>query len=80
MNNKVGRNDPCPCGSGKKYKNCHLPQERKPTGPKKFSAKVITSQPKGPIPVNLIERNYGAAIDAANKEFIQHPQDPPKAE
>lgn len=21
--NKVGRNEPCPCGSGKKYKNCH---------------------------------------------------------
>jgi uncharacterized protein YecA (UPF0149 family) len=21
---KVGRNDPCPCGSGKKYKKCHL--------------------------------------------------------
>ncbi len=21
---KVGRNDPCPCGSGKKYKNCHM--------------------------------------------------------
>jgi len=20
---KVGRNDPCPCGSGKKFKNCH---------------------------------------------------------
>src|SRR5262249_3672268 len=20
----VGRNDPCPCGSGKKFKNCHL--------------------------------------------------------
>ena len=19
----VGRNDPCPCGSGKKYKHCH---------------------------------------------------------
>jgi len=24
---KVGRNDPCPCGSGKKYKHCHLPVE-----------------------------------------------------
>jgi SEC-C motif len=24
---KVGRNDPCPCGSGKKYKHCHLPLE-----------------------------------------------------
>jgi preprotein translocase subunit SecA len=22
-NQKVGRNDPCPCGSGKKYKHCH---------------------------------------------------------
>ena len=21
--NTVGRNDPCPCGSGKKYKKCH---------------------------------------------------------
>jgi preprotein translocase subunit SecA len=24
---KVGRNDPCPCGSGKKYKKCCLPRE-----------------------------------------------------
>ncbi len=24
---KVGRNDPCPCGSGKKYKKCHGGQE-----------------------------------------------------
>jgi len=23
FNDKIGRNDPCPCGSGKKYKNCH---------------------------------------------------------
>lgn len=22
VSNKIGRNDPCPCGSGKKYKNC----------------------------------------------------------
>ncbi|MDR1477507.1 MAG: SEC-C domain-containing protein, partial [Planctomycetaceae bacterium] len=21
---QIGRNDPCPCGSGKKYKNCHM--------------------------------------------------------
>jgi uncharacterized protein YecA (UPF0149 family) len=20
---KIGRNDPCPCGSGRKYKECH---------------------------------------------------------
>ena len=25
-NKKIGRNDPCPCGSGKKYKKCCLPK------------------------------------------------------
>ena len=25
---KIGRNDPCPCGSGKKYKNCCLSSGR----------------------------------------------------
>lgn len=25
---KIGRNDPCPCGSGKKYKNCHMNSEK----------------------------------------------------
>ena len=26
---KVGRNDPCPCGSGKKYKKCHGSADRR---------------------------------------------------
>lgn len=26
---KIGRNDPCHCGSGKKYKNCHFDEDRK---------------------------------------------------
>ena len=29
---RVGRNDPCPCGSGKKYKNCHMRQQVGPAG------------------------------------------------
>jgi preprotein translocase subunit SecA len=28
---KVGANDPCPCGSGKKFKHCHGAPVRKPT-------------------------------------------------
>jgi len=24
---KISRNDPCPCGSGKKYKKCHLKED-----------------------------------------------------
>ena len=29
MGHNIGRNDPCPCGSGKKYKKCCLPQDEK---------------------------------------------------
>lgn len=28
MSNKIGRNDPCPCGSGKKYKKCCIGSEK----------------------------------------------------
>jgi hypothetical protein len=30
---KVGRNDPCPCGSGKKYKKCCLDKDTQPVPP-----------------------------------------------
>lgn len=46
---KIGRNDPCPCGSGKKYKNCCLGKTEEPKkvyttgGKRKFKAKVIDS-------------------------------------
>ena len=29
MSNKIGRNDPCPCGSGKKYKKCCINSDKK---------------------------------------------------
>jgi hypothetical protein len=29
----TGRNDACPCGSGKKYKKCHLPADEQATAP-----------------------------------------------
>ena len=30
MSNKISRNDPCPCGSGQKYKRCHAGQPDDP--------------------------------------------------
>lgn len=39
MNKKVGRNDPCSCGSGKKYKKCCEAKHKH----KKFEAKVLSS-------------------------------------
>lgn len=61
MNDKIGRNDPCPCGSGKKYKSCCW--GKKPEK-KKLTAKWLNA-PQGP---NLIERTFGNAI-SSTKEF-----------
>jgi len=36
---RAGRNDPCPCGSGKKFKSCHFEREmsrRREAGYSKF--------------------------------------------
>jgi hypothetical protein len=30
--NRVGRNEPCPCGSGIKHKKCCLPKKERPSG------------------------------------------------
>ncbi len=30
---KIGRNEPCPCGSGKKFKRCHGRHSSEPLGP-----------------------------------------------
>jgi preprotein translocase subunit SecA len=42
---KVGRNDPCPCGSGKKYKNCHGRAERTTVQATAGTSNGRTSQP-----------------------------------
>lgn len=49
MDKKIGRNDPCPCGSGKKYKSCCMNKKEgqkkvySSSGQRKFKAKVIQS-------------------------------------
>lgn len=37
---KIGRNEPCPCGSGKKYKDCCLEKDREKT-PKRLDEKEL---------------------------------------
>jgi len=82
MTAKVGRNDPCPCGSGKKYKQCCW-KKRLPLGKRKFKASVISSgsQPKSNQPPNLMERTFGNAIRSANEgEKPPLAPEPPQAE
>lgn len=68
MTDKVGRNDPCPCGSGKKYKQCCFLTKGGSGVKRKLTAKWI-NQPKAEMP-NLIERTFGAAIDHAPKQPV----------
>jgi len=73
MTSKVGRNDPCPCGSGKKYKQCCW-KKRLPLGKRKFKATVLSGGGEKKQP-NLMERTFGNAIRAAEKE--EKPPVPP---
>lgn len=77
MTQKPGRNDPCPCGSGKKYKQCCLSKERpSPTGGRKFKATVLKATPKtqteeaapSALGPDLIERTFAPIIPKKNQE------------
>ncbi len=41
--NQIGRNEPCPCGSGRKYKKCHLDRESARPIPYHETAKQLLS-------------------------------------
>ena len=51
MSSEIGRNDPCHCGSGKKYKKCHLEKDEAADRKKRETAalnaaKVAADEPK----------------------------------
>lgn len=79
MAEKAGRNDPCPCGSEKKYKQCCWQKDHAPPPVKKFTAKLISgggmkqegknqSAPSYGEGINLMERTFGQAIQRADQE------------
>ena len=72
----LGRNDPCPCGSGKKYKHCCLHQEETQTTsdwsgaiPKAFSW-LMAKHPK-PLPQALADGFFGS-LDKSDYERLQN--------
>jgi preprotein translocase subunit SecA len=42
---ELGRNDPCHCGSGKKYKNCHLGKDEEAARTARAKASETTPAP-----------------------------------
>lgn len=87
MSDQTGRNDPCHCGSGKKYKHCCFQKdaERKknPLAGRKFTVKPVSKpteeqQPQKKQPVDyaeLMERAFGDALHKF-EEQPPLPEDP----
>jgi len=80
MTSKPGRNDPCPCGSGLKYKRCCLKKERA----KKDLATANTPNPASEVPragmsdvesFNECTLKYAAKFEALIKSFIDNGMD-----
>src|SRR5260370_9220256 len=64
---KVGRNDPCPCGSGKKYKRCCL--EKDETAERKFAATASVPQRQiGTVAAEIAERLAAGAYEIDETE------------
>jgi len=51
---KVGRNDRCPCGSGKKYKNCCAGKAAQKMSPASWAAIVALAAAAGVLVVLLV--------------------------
>jgi hypothetical protein len=81
---KVGRNEPCPCGSGKKYKKCCLnkPKESVDTqdpSPKQIELSAseeqeirsLLNQGKRVQAMQRVVKHTGAGLKAA-KDYIDH--------
>ena len=76
MNKKPGRNDPCHCGSGKKYKNCCFVKDNTPVHQRKIKAtwiKPAAANEPEPLQqdIDLMERTFGAHKSLMEKEAPQ---------
>ncbi len=61
---ELGRNDDCWCGSGKKYKKCHLNADAAEQREANFAAQFAKGKKKGG---NIVTGAAGAGANAAKK-------------
>jgi SEC-C motif/Protein of unknown function (DUF2384) len=79
---KTGRNDPCPCGSGKKYKRCCLEQQA--TAYTRWAQQHDTSDRLTRDMMRFAARKFGEQVNEAWQDFhltdLPVPFDPNSAE
>ena len=76
---KPGRNDPCPCSSGRKYKHCCLPKDQA-IAPEELAWRRVrrATEPLGAELMREAARCFGAAgLDEAWSEFNLFEEDEP---
>lgn len=66
----VGRNEVCPCGSGKRYKHCHGAPSTQPPTAASASATPLSTQQRMAIAVSAHQRGDAAAAEAIYREAI----------
>jgi hypothetical protein len=76
---KVGRNDPCPCGSGKKYKKCCELKEAPKQTHKPLNARSISVQTASPDRMERVKSLFEkkASEEAKPAEETPKPKDQP---
>ena len=66
---KIGRNDPCPCGSGKKYKHCHGRSRLDRQNPGKYTDQSFRSR-SASLPVSKLHSAWWKRISASRTARI----------
>ena len=68
---KIGRNEPCPCGSGKKYKKCCLNASKFPIGGTPFYSDLdnLSNQ----VPDLIRQKKFAEAEAVCGKLLEQYP-------
>lgn len=83
---KIGRNDPCPCGSGKKYKKCCLNAdqskarvtERDRLGEITFTTSIAQQAPTALEATTTAPAAAPTAAVSVGKEYVVRPANPRK--
>ena len=72
MSKKIGRNDPCPCGSGKKYKKCCLDKIQKARKRYKQIKKHWSKEDVIQMSTEqIIQKLYRFGVEFDQKEFLK---------
>lgn len=74
---KTGRNDPCPCGSGKKYKKCCLAKDQEASARQMTAPPPPPSSAAPPRPVPFLTQPPKPAGPTAPTDAVEAPVRPP---